>query len=146
MEIAKDFEEFFASLNAHKVRYLIVGGYAFAIHARPRFTDDLDVLVDAKKENAQRILEALNDFGFGSVGLTVDDLTKDDNVIQLGYRPLRIDILTSVSNVAFDDAWKRKVEGSFGEQKVFFISKQDLILSKTGTGRPRDEQDLKDLQ
>ncbi len=146
MEIAKDFEEFFASLNAHKVRYLIVGGYAFAIHARPRFTDDLDVLVDAKKENAQRILEALNDFGFGSVGLTVDDLTKDDNVIQLGYSPLRIDILTSVSNVAFDDAWKRKVEGSFGEQKVFFISKQDLILSKTGTGRPRDEQDLKDLQ
>ena len=146
MEIAKDFEEFFASLNAHKVRYLIVGGYAFAIHARPRFTDDLDVLVDAKKENAQRILEALNDFGFGSVGLTVDDLTKDDNVIQLGYTPLRIDILTSVSNVAFDDAWKRKVESSFGEQQVFFISKQDLILSKTGTGRPRDEQDLKDLQ
>ena len=145
METSKDFEEFFESLNAHKARYLIVGGYALAIHARPRFTDDLDVLIESSSDNAQRVLEALKSFGFGDVGLTVDDLMNDDNVIQLGYPPLRIDILTSVSNVTFRDAWGRKVDGMYGKQTVHFIGKQDLILSKTGTGRGRDEQDVRDL-
>ena len=145
METSKDFEEFFESLNAHKARYLIVGGYALAIHARPRFTDDLDVLIESSSDNAQRVLEALKSFGFGDVGLTVDDLMNDDNVIQLGYPPLRIDILTSVSNVTFRDAWGRKVDGMYGKQKVHFIGKPDLILSKTGTGRGRDEQDVRDL-
>lgn len=146
METFKDFEEFFASFNAHSVRYLIVGGYAVAIHARPRFTDDLDVLVDATPDNAQNVLHALKAFGFGDVGLQLQDLTKPDNVIQLGYPPLRIDLLTSVSHVLFADAWPRRVTGSYGAQQVFFISKQDLIRSKTGTGRLRDEQDLRELE
>ena len=99
MEISKDFEEFFGLLNEHKVRYLVIGGYAVAIHARPRFTDDLDVFVDTDRSNAESVLATLKDFGFGDVGIGLDDLTKTDQVIQLGFPPVRIDLLTSISGV-----------------------------------------------
>ena len=145
MEISKDFEEFFALLNEHKVRYLVIGGYAVAIHARPRFTDDLDVFVDADRSNAKSVLATLKDFGFGDVGIGLDDLTKADQVIQLGFPPFRIDILTSISGVSFSAAWERKVTGKYGKQTVFFIGKLDLIASKKGTGRKRDLEDVDDL-
>lgn len=145
MEIAKDFEEFFELLNRHKVRYLVVGGYAFAIHAMPRFTRDIDILIDAETSNAKKVLEVLRDFGFGKVGITLRDLLKTGQVIQLGYAPLRIDLLTSVSGVTFKDAWKRKVTSSYGKQKTFFIGKQDLILTKRASGRNRDKADLEFL-
>ena len=145
MEISKDFEEFFGLLNEHEVRYLVVGGYAVAIHARPRFTDDLDILVDAERSNAERVLAALKGFGFGNVGIELDDLTKADQVIQLGFPPFRIDLLTSISGVSFSEAWGRKLIGKYGNQTVNFIGKQDLITSKKGTGRKRDLEDVDDL-
>jgi predicted nucleotidyltransferase len=145
MEISKDFEEFFGLLNDHKVRYLVIGGYAVAIHARPRFTDDLDIFVDPESSNAESVLAVLKDFGFGDVGIGLDDLTKADQVIQLGFPPFRIDLLTSISGVSFSEAWDRKVTGRYGKQMVFFIGKQDLIASKKGTGRKRDLEDVDDL-
>ena len=145
MEISKDFEEFFGLLNEHKVRYLVIGGYAVAIHARPRFTDDLDIFVDAGSLNAESVLAALKDFGFGEVGIGLEDLTRADQVIQLGFPPFRIDLLTSISGVSFSEAWERKVTGKYGQQTVFFIGKQDLIASKKGTGRKRDLEDVDDL-
>ena len=145
MGISKDFEEFFGLLNGHSVRYLVVGGYAVAIHAKPRFTDDLDILVDPDRANAQNVMAVLNDFGFGDVGVVLGDLTRPDQVIQLGFPPLRIDLLTSISGVSFSDAWERRVGGKYGGQDVYFISKQDLITSKKGTGRSRDILDVEDL-
>ncbi|MDP2883653.1 MAG: hypothetical protein Q8P51_01345 [Ignavibacteria bacterium] len=145
MEISKDFEEFFELLNRHKARYLIVGGYAFAIHAKPRFTNDIDIFLDAEQSNAQNVLEALKGFGFGEVGITLRDLVSPEQVIQLGFPPLRIDLLTSISSVAFADAWARRVSAKYGEQTVYFISKQDLIANKKGAGRKKDLEDLEEL-
>ena len=146
MEVSKDFEEFFESLNSNKARYLVVGGYAFGIHAKPRFTGDMDIFIDSQKDNAGRILKALNEFGFGGLNVTIDDLTKPDQVIQFGYQPLRIDLLTSISGVTFSQAWNNKVVGKYGKQSVYFIGKEDLIKNKKASGRKRDLLDLEDLE
>lgn len=145
MQVSKDFEEFFELLNKHKVRYLIVGGYAIAIHSRPRFTNDIDILIESSKSNAARVLKVLKDFGFGDVGIRIEDFLNVDQAIQLGFPPLRIDLLTSISNVTFAKAWKRKVTSRYGSQTVYYIGKKDLIASKKGTGRKRDKQDLDEL-
>jgi predicted nucleotidyltransferase len=145
METSKDFEEFFELLNKHKVRYLVVGGYAFAIHAKPRFTSDIDILIEPKESNGQKVLAALKEFGFGSVGIALDDVTKPDHVIQLGQPPLRIDLLTSITDVSFAKAWRGKVKAKYGKQVVYFIGKKDLIVNKRGTGRKKDIEDLDEL-
>jgi len=145
MEISKDFEEFFGLLNKHKVRYLVVGGYAVAIHSKPRYTNDIDILVEPELDNAKRTLQALGDFGFGNLGIKQEDFLNREQVIQLGYPPLRIDLLTSVSGVNFAEAWSRKVDSKYGDQTVHFIGKQDLIASKKGAGRKRDLLDLDEL-
>lgn len=146
MNVLKDFEELFVSLNARKVRALIIGGYAVAFHARPRYTKDLDILVEPSPENAQRVLQALEDFGFGTLKLTTDDFTTPGRIIQLGYPPGRVDLLTSVKGVRFDEAWERRVEGRFGSQAVFYISREDLIRNKEIVGRPEDQVDVRDLK
>lgn len=146
METSKDFEEFFGLLNSSDVRYLVVGGYAFAVHAKPRFTGDMDIFVDSEKTNAEKIVKVLEKFGFGGVGINVEDLTSPDQVIQLGYPPMRIDLLTSISGVTFIQAWKNKVSGKYGEQRIYFIGKEDLIKNKKASGRRRDLLDLEDLE
>lgn len=145
MEVSKDFEEFFTLLNKHSVRYLVVGGYAFAIHARPRYTNDIDIWVEAEQMNASRVLDALRDFGFGDVGIGMEDLMSPEKVIQLGYPPLRIDLLTSVSGLKFAGAWERRVRANYGKQQAYFISKEDLIANKRATGRKKDLNDLDEL-
>lgn len=142
MEVAKDFEEFFASLNAHRVQYLIVGGYALALHAHPRYTGDMDVFVAANETNARDIEKALMDFGFNSPELSWKDFATQEKVVQLGYPPFRIDIITAIDGVSFEAAWARRVESRYGDQAVFFISKQDLIANKRASGRKQDLSDL----
>jgi hypothetical protein len=146
METSKDFEEFFELLNSRKVHYVVVGGYAFAVHAKPKYTGDIDVFVDSSTANAQNLLKVLEEFGFGELGISLEDLTKADQVIQLGNPPLRIDILTSISGVSFQEAWKNKITGKYGEQAVNFIGKADLIRNKKASGRKKDMLDLEDLQ
>ncbi|MFH0992199.1 MAG: DUF6036 family nucleotidyltransferase [bacterium] len=146
MMVPKDFEEFFELLNNHKAKYLIVGGYAFAIHARPRFTRDIDILLCTERENAERIILVLKDFGFGSLDITLDDLMNPNTVIQLGYPPLRIDLIIGISGIDFHETWDRKVTGKFGNQEVFYISKQDLITSKKIAGRKQDLLDIEELE
>ena len=107
----KDFNEFLKLLNYHKVKYVIVGAHAVGVHSRPRATGDLDILVRVTITNAKKIMKVLNDFGFGSAGLTSDDFLKKDEIIQLGYEPVRIDILTSISGVNWNEVWKNKVKG-----------------------------------
>ena len=146
MTVAKDFEEFFASFNKAGVKYLIVGGYAFALHAHPRYTGDMDVFVRAAEENAHRVMEALLDFGFIVSSLSWRDFAAPGKVVQLGQPPLRIDIMTAIDGVAFDEAWARRVDAHYGDQPVPFISKADLIANKRATGRKQDLLDLESLE
>jgi hypothetical protein len=128
------------------VKYLIVGGYAYAIHAEPKFTKDLDVFIKADPSNAEKILAVLYDFGFDSLDLDTDDFIKPEQVIQFGYPPLRIDVLTSISGVNFDEAWENKADGKYDDQKAYFIGKKDLLKNKKATGRPSDLEDIDKLR
>ncbi len=145
MTVAKDFEEFFASCNKHGVRYLVVGGYAFALHAHPRYTGDMDVFVGHSEDNARRIIGALGDFGFSLSDLTWQDLATEGRVVQLGHPPLRIDLLTAIDGVEFEDAWPRRIQSTYGQEKISVISKEDLITNKRASGRRQDIADLEDL-
>ena len=146
MRIEKDFKEFIALLNENKVKYLIVGGFAIAYYVEPRYTKDIDILVEASEENSKKIIDALTGFGFGNIGLKEGDFQKPNQVIQLGYAPVRIDIITSIAGVTFDSAWMNKVEGKYGDIYCFFISKEDLILNKQKVARPQDIADVKKLK
>jgi hypothetical protein len=146
MEIQQDFKEFFECLNAGRVDYLIVGGHAVAFHGAPRFTGDIDLYVKPDPANAQRILDALNAFGFGGLDLTVEDFLEPDKVIQLGVPPVRIDLITSISGVSWKDAADGAVEGTYGGVPVNYIGRDALILNKKSTGRKRDAADLEALE
>lgn len=145
MKLVEDFEDFIELLNKNKVKYLAVGGYAFAIHAFPRFTNDIDLFILTSKPNVEKILLALNEFGFEKLNFAQEDLMKEGKVIQLGKPPYRIDILTSIDGVAFEEAWENKVEGRYGNQVLYFISKDDLIKNKKASGRKKDLDDLEYL-
>jgi len=145
MTVAQDFEEFFGSCNKCDVEYVVVGGYAFAFHAHPRYTGDMDVFVRPSEENAQRVMGALRDFGFALSSLTWRDFAAAGHVVQLGYPPLRIDILTSIDGVSFDEAWSRRVATHYGEQHIWLLSKEDLIRNKRASGRKQDLLDLESL-
>jgi hypothetical protein len=142
MELNRDFSEFIASCIAHDVRFMIVGGYAVAAHGHPRFTKDLDVWVWVDEHNATRLVSALEQFGFSSVGLTQADFLEDDTVVQLGFPPQRIDIITHVDGVEFAPCWDRRIEIEIGGQRVPFISADDLLANKKASGRPQDLADV----
>ena len=139
-----DFVEFIASLNAHRVRYLIVGGYAVGFHARPRATKDIDVLVDRTASNARRTRAALLAFlGADAPNITEARLMDPRTLIVLGVAPVRIDVLTSIDGLrSFGAAWKRRSTGSYGTAVAHFLSLEDLIASKAAAGRPQDLADL----
>ena len=142
MEVQQDFKDLLALFNAHKVDYIIVGAHALAFHGAPRYTGDMDILVRPDSENAQRILSALKDFGFGSLGLTIDDFTSLDKVVQLGVAPVRVDIVTSITGVSWEDAAAARVAGTYGGLEVYYIGKKQLILNKRAIGRKKDLADL----
>ena len=145
MKLVKDFEEFIELLNKIEVKYLVVGGYAFAIHAYPRFTNDIDFFVLSTKPNVDKIISVLKEFGFDISNISADDLLKKNNLVQLGEPPFRIDLLTSIDGVDFEDAWKRKILGKYGSQVLYFISREDLIRNKKASGRKKDLDDLNEL-
>lgn len=142
----KDFEELLACFVRHGVRAIIVGAHALAIHAKPRYTKDLDVFVEADIDNARKIVTALEEFGFAGIGLRVDDFTRGGQVVQLGHPPNRIDLMTSIDGVTFDEAWESRVESTYGDTKFFFLGRQDLIRNKKASGRPQDLADLDVLE
>lgn len=146
MMLSKDFIEFIELLNAHNVRYLVVGGYAVALHGHPRYTKDLDVWIELSPENAENIINALEEFGFGSLGLKPEDFLERDQIIQLGYPPNRIDILTTLKDIQFNDCYKEKVEIQIQGIKINFIDLENLKLNKRATGRPQDLADAENLE
>jgi hypothetical protein len=146
MKIQKDYEEFLGLLNEHGVRYCIIGSFALALHARPRYTKDMDILIRPTRDNAKAALKALQDFGFESPELTEEDFLDPEKVIQIGYEPVRIDLLTSIPGCTFDDAWEGRVAARYGSIDAFFIGRQALIESKRASGRKQDLADLELLE
>lgn len=146
METSKDFEELFELLNRNNVRYLVVGGYAYAVHAEPRYTKDLDIFFERSRKNAEKIRDTLKEFGMGSLGLTVDDFLKPGRMIQIGYEPLRIDLINEIDGVSFNEAWENKIESNYGQQSIFVIGKADLIKNKKASGREQDLLDAGNLE
>lgn len=143
---SQDFKEFVSLLIESKVEYLIVGGYAVGIYGHPRYTGDLDIWLNATLENAVRIVKAVNLFGFSSFGLTPDDFTKEGNVIQLGYPPLRIDLLTQIDGVTFEECYKHCRSVDIEGISVNFIGYQDLVKNKKHTGRLKDIDDIEHMK
>ncbi len=146
MGLSRDFKEFVQSLNDNEVRYLIVGGYAVAMHGHPRYTKDLDVWIDPTKANAERMMRALRDFGFGSLAITAKDFTTLDQVIQLGYPPHRIDLLTSLPGVSFRKCYPRRTTIDIDSVSVKVIDRESLKSNKLAVGRPQDLADVEKLQ
>lgn len=144
--LSKDFKEFIELLNGHRVRYLVVGGYAVAFHGYPRYTKDLDVWIELSPENADNVIKALEAFGFGSLGIKPEDFLESDQIIQLGYPPNRIDILTTLKKVNFEDCYKERVEVEIQGLKINFIDLENLKQNKRATGRPQDLADADNLE
>ena len=145
MEIQRDFSELLALFGEHEVEYAVVGGYALAFHGVPRTTGDLDILVRPCRENAERILRALAEFGFGSLDLQVSDFTHPDRVVQLGRPPVRVDLLTSLSGVSWEQVAVGLVRGNCGAASVPFIGRAEFVANKRATSRRKDLADLEAL-
>ena len=138
----RDFVEMLAALSAAGVEFLVVGAYAMAAHGIPRATGDIDLWVRPTRLNAERVVHALQSFGAPLFGLTLEDLVRSDTVFQIGVAPNRIDILTGITGVRFEEAWPNRLDVTIDDQSVPVIGLTDLIRNKAATGRPKDQADL----
>jgi hypothetical protein len=145
MEAQQDYKELLELFNKHRVEYMIVGGYALAFHGTPRYTGDMDIYIKPDTQNGERITAVLKDFGFGEIGLNVEDFVYPEKVIQLGVPPVRIDIITSLSGVTWDEASAGKISASYGGIDVYIIGREQFITNKKATGSKRDIADLESL-
>jgi hypothetical protein len=146
MNLYKDLREFIELLNSHGVEYLIVGAHCLAFHGLPRATGDLDFFVRVSAENARGLKEVIDAFGFASTGLNDSDFLETDQVIQLGVAPYRIDILTGINAVDFDEAWSNRVPGELDGLRVNYLSKDLFIRNKLAVGRSQDIADADRLR
>lgn len=142
-----DFIDFLTALIAADARFIVVGAHALAAHGLPRATGDIDVWIDRTSENATRVWQALTDFGAPAtaLGLTPADLVVAEAVVQIGLAPRRIDILTDVTGLSFDQAWKERVVHQIGVLAIPFLGRDDLVRNKRATGRYKDLGDLEAL-
>jgi len=141
-----DLTELLRVLNAHGVKFLVVGGYAFGAYTEPRATKDLDIFIQAVESNSEAVYHALADFGAPLHNLSPADF-RDGSCFQIGTPPGRIDILQQIDGVTFDEAWKNRVEADLaGEMRVAVISREDLIRNKLASGREQDLLDVKKLR
>jgi predicted nucleotidyltransferase len=145
LKLPRDFKEFLRSLESHGVEYLLIGGYAVGYHGYPRATQDLDVWVSSSPSNAKRMVVALREFGFGTPNLTTDLFLKDSNVVRMGRPPMRIDMLTTISGVDFDECYAARVNATMDDVTVPIINLHHLRINKKASGRHRDLDDLEHL-
>jgi hypothetical protein len=142
-----DFKELLSALNAHQVRYLVVGGYAVSFHAEPRATKDLDILISPDAENGKAVYAALAQFGAPIEGLSAKDFTEPDSFFRIGTPPVMVDILSRIGGVEFEGAWQRKVDVQIDDTlMVPFISRDDLLAAKISAGRAQDLADVAELR
>ncbi len=145
MRVEKDFKELLKLFNKYEVKYCIIGAFAMAFHVEPRYTKDLDILIEPSIENARRIVNALKEFGFGSLKLSAEDFCQKEKFIQLGFEPVRVDLVTSIQGLDFQQVWEHRAKGKYGNQNVFFIGLDELIKSKQIANRKQDLVDLEKL-
>jgi len=145
VKLTKDLSEFIGLLNYHRVEYVLVGGHAVAYHGYPRYTGDIDFFVRPSDTNARLMLLVLQKFGFTDSGIEIKDLTTAGKVIQLGLPPNRIDIVTGISGVSFDEAAEGCIEVSFDGLSLPLIGRAELIINKRATGRMKDMVDIEML-
>ncbi len=143
MRVERDFAELLGLFNKHQVKYCIVGAFAVGFYGYPRYTKDMDILVEPSLRNGGKITKALREFGFGSLDLTPQDFSKEGAIIQLGYEPVRVDIINSIKGISFKQIWANKTTGPYGKQRVLFIGLQELIINKRLVNRQQDRLDLK---
>src|ERR1700733_14494435 len=147
MTLAQDFEDFVKLLNKHKVAYMVVGGYALAFHGKPRHTGDMDIWINISEDNAVRMLKVIKDFGMASLGLKKDDFLKPGYVTQIGYPPLRIDILNNIDGIEFSDAIQNMQRIILDDGlEINYIGLNDFIVNKQAAGRSQDLVDIKEIQ
>jgi hypothetical protein len=144
--VSSDFRDLLAEFNAHRVEFLLVGAHALAAHGCVRATKDLDVWVRPERENAKRVLAAIQAFGAPLHDLTEDDLSTPGVTFQIGVPPLRIDILTEISGVGFDEAWQDRMISKFADQPAGILSRQHLVRNKRASGRTQDLSDVEWLE
>lgn len=141
----KDFREFIELLNSNKVKYLLVGGYAIAFHGHPRYTKDLDIWLEMSEENAENVIKALTDFGFGDLDVSTEDFLHEGMVVQLGYPPNRIDLINSPDGVDFTECYASRIEIEIDGLKISLIDLENLKKNKKASGRLQDLADLEKL-
>ena len=145
MDTHPDYKELLGLFNERRVEYVIVGAHALALYGVPRFTGDIDILVRPTQQNGESIIKALEEFGFSFTNLSATDLTDPDKVIQLGYPPVRIDLMTSISGLTWEQVDAGKTSEYFGDIRVNIIGRNELILNKRASGRTKDLADLESL-
>lgn len=144
--LPQDFRDFLKLLNSKKIKYLLIGGYAVGYYGYPRATADIDIWVAISKENAKKITEAIRDFGMNTPDLTESIFLKPGQIIRMGYPPIRIEVLTEISGVNFEQCYARRKETKIDGIKVKIISFDDLLKNKKASGRYKDLNDLENLR
>lgn len=142
MDLAQDFDEFIGSLIAHGVEFLVVGAYALAFHGAPRFTGDFDVWVRPTLKNAERVLAALEAFGFPVPELTPLEVANPRRMLQLGVEPVQIHVMSAISGVQWDEAWADRAVGRCGRHEVAFLGRESFLRNKRAAARPKDLADI----
>jgi hypothetical protein len=145
-KLEKDFRDFIELCNQHDIRYLVIGGFAVSVHGYPRGTKDLDICIEASEENAEKMLVVLREFGMGSLGLEKKDFLTKGFFTQLGYEPVRIDIMNEIDGVSFEEAWQNRRSVHYEEQLIHFIGYHELLRMKVLAGRPQDIADIAKLK
>jgi len=145
MQLSRDFKEFLQSLNDSGVRYLVLGGYAVAFYGHPRYTKDLDVWIENSRENAEKLVKALEQFGFGALNLTAEDFLDEGQVVQMGVAPHRIDVLNFADGIDFSKCYDSRQIAEFDGVKIAFIDIENLKTNKRASGRLQDLADVENL-
>ena len=146
MDVPSDYEDLFKTLNACRIKYLVVGAYAVMYYAEPRFTKDIDIWVIPQMNDAGKIYEALKKFGAPLRGIKPQDFNDKRMILQIGIAPVRVDILLDIPGVSFQTAWKNKRKIRYGRTTVYILGKNDLIAAKKKAGRPQDKIDEENLR
>ncbi|MDP6810274.1 MAG: nucleotidyltransferase [Kiritimatiellia bacterium] len=141
----KDFRDFLALLAEHKVRHLVVGGYAVAVHGYPRYTGDLAIFIALDPSTAEAVTEAFIDFGFSEADINADTFLIPKSIVEVGHEPLKLHVMNSISGVAFDDAYANRQTVQIDNLDVPFIGYEDLVRNKAATGRGKDRVDIDEL-
>ncbi len=146
MELNRDFSELLSAFNARRARFLLVGAYALSFYGRPRTTGDLDLWIESTASNARRVFDALADFGAPTESISPADFTEPGTVFQIGVAPRRIDILTSLTGLRFETAWKSRRRARYGRIPIHLLSERDFVTNKRALGRTRDLADAEEVE